>query len=87
MTLFFGNNSITRSFPLYTSFTNTKVHIGIDSDGNNALMGMILDICYKKEYVTSIPSAISNLTEYHKNHYYDSFGRSNQVSIYKNNTE
>jgi hypothetical protein len=50
-------------------------------------MGMILDICYKKEYVTSIPSAISNLTEYHKNHYYDSFGRSNQVSIYKNNTE
>ena len=46
-----------------------------------------MDLYYKKDYNTSIPSSISNKIEYHKNHYYDSFGRRNQYILYKNNTE
>ena len=46
-----------------------------------------MDLYYKKEYKTSIPSSISNKIEYHKNHYYDSFGWRNQYILYKNTTE
>ena len=87
ITLFVGNNTITRSLPLNNSFTNTKIYIGTDSDGNNALMGMIMDVYFKKEYTTSIPSSITNRVGYHKNHYYDSFGRMKEYSLYKNNNE
>ena len=48
---------------------------------------MIFDVYYKRDYNTSIPSSISNKIEYHKNHYYDSFGRRDQYILYKNNTE
>lgn len=87
ITLFVGNNTVNRTVTLYNSFTNTKIYIGSDSEGNNALMGMIMDIYYKKEYTVSIPSSISNKIEYHKNHYYDSFGRMNQYILYKNTNE
>lgn len=87
ITLFVGNNTFNRTVTLYNSFTNTKIYIGSDSEGNNALMGMIMDIYYKKEYTVSIPSSISNKIEYHKNHYYDSFGRMNQYILYKNTNE
>ncbi|RIA77821.1 RHS repeat-associated protein [Anaeroplasma bactoclasticum] len=84
ITVFYNNSTFTRSLPLSTSFTNTKVYLGTDSNGNNALMGMIMDVAYKKEYVTSIPSSISTLEEYHKNYYYDSFGRMEQKRIFNN---
>ena len=87
ITVFVGNNTITQSLPLGSTFTNTKVYLGTDSEGNNALMGMVLDVYYKREYNTSIPSSISSIEEYHKNHYYDSFGRMDQYILYKNNTE
>ena len=85
--VFVGTNTTTHQIILNELFTDTKIYIGLDSNFNNPLMGMIMDIYYKNTYISSIPSFITNLKEYHKNQYYDSFGRFKEYIIYQNNTE